>query len=415
MAVNTNDPTIRQTNVAVLFGLQVDENTPLALDPTLHAIPVEADSVTYGTPWTQEDSNEATGSYVAGAPLIIGQSTPISFRFRIKGAGPNVVYSSTVKPPHHAVLQAAGWRGQFQAAIAAAVATAGTATSVTLAAGFPGVARALLGSMLLIGAGTGAGSAAAVIEYSAGRVATLADSFTPPLDATTSVSVPASWTYAQTSPSDPASRLVDHPTASVAIYRDGTLANFTAVRGTISLEGSSAKPGYGTFNGTGIFAGRVDAAIPGNIVIASHSAPVLVQGADVSQAALLNRRKCSLSAWSLDPGSQIENIDDPNTPFGFGPGQITDRKSMLKVNPLATLVANRDTISDIGNGVRMPAMLRHGSVVGNRWALVVPLAQPVTLEAEQRGKLMADGTTLQCLPNGKDAVTRDTDRVLVFY
>ena len=113
MAVNTNDPTIRQTNVAVLFGLQVDENTPLALDPTLHAIPVEADSVTYGTPWTQEDSNEATGSYVAGAPLIIGQSTPISFRFRIKGAGPNVVYSSTVKPPHHAVLQAAGWRGRY--------------------------------------------------------------------------------------------------------------------------------------------------------------------------------------------------------------------------------------------------------------------------------------------------------------
>mgnify|MGYP002652878805 CR=1 FL=1 len=31
---------------------------------------IEADSVSYGSPWTQEDSNEATGSYVAGAPLI---------------------------------------------------------------------------------------------------------------------------------------------------------------------------------------------------------------------------------------------------------------------------------------------------------------------------------------------------------
>ena len=46
-------------------------------------------------------------------------------------------------------------------------------------------------------------------------------------------------------------------------------------------------------------------------------APVLVQGSDVSNVALLNRRKCRLSTWSLDPGSQLENIDDPNTPFGF--------------------------------------------------------------------------------------------------
>ena len=415
MADNTNDPTIRQNNVAVLFGLQINEDTPLALDPTLHAIPVEADSVSYGSPWTQEDSNEATGSYVAGAPLIIGQAVQLSFRFRIKGAGAGAVYSPTVKPPHHAVYQACGWRGLFTAAIAAAVATGGTATTVTLAASFPGAARALLGTMLLIGAGTGAGSAAAVVEYSAGRVATLADSFTPPLDATTSVSVPANWTYAQTSPSDAASRLVDHPAASCAVYRDGTLATFSGVRGTISLEGNSAKPGYATFNGTGIYQGKVDAAIPGNIVIASHSAPVLVQGNDVSNSALLNRRKCRLSTWSLDPGSQLENIGDPNTPFGFGPGQITDRKSMLGVNPLATLVANRDPIADIGNGVVMPAMLRHGSQAGNRWALVVPKAQPVTVEAENRGKLLADKLMLQCQSLGKDAAARDSDRFLCFY
>ncbi len=415
MADKTNDPTIRQTNVAVLFGLQTDEDTPLALDPTQHAIPVEADSVSYGSPWTQEDSNEATGSFVAGAPLIVGQAVPISFKFRIKGAGPGIAYSPTVKPPHHAVYQAAGWRGLFTAAIAAAVAAGGTATTVTLPAAFPGTARALLGMMLLIGAGTGAGAAAAVIDYSAGRVATLADSFTPPLDNTSSVAVPANWTYAQTSPSDVASRLVDHPAASCAIYRDGTLATFSGVRGTIALEGNSAKPGYATFTGTGIYQGKVDAAIPATLVIAGHSAPVLVQGSDVSNAALLNRRKCRLSTWSLDPGSQLENIDDPNTPFGFGPGQITDRKSMLGVNPLSTLVANRDTIADIGNGVVMPAMLRHGSQAGNRWALVVPRAQPVTLEAENRGKLMADKTTLQCLSAGKDAAGRDSDRILVFY
>ena len=97
-------------------------------------------------------------------------------------------------------------------------------------------------------------------------------------------------------------------------------------------------------------------------------------------------------------------------------GQIVDRKSMLKVDPLATLVANRNTIADIGNGVTMPAVFRHGTQSGNRWALVVPLAQPAEVADGMRGKLRSEDLTLQCRKlDGKDAVSRDTDRVLVFY
>jgi len=408
------DPTIRTMNVAVLLKLEGTEGVDAGPDPTVDAIPVEADSVTYGSPWTQEDSNEATGSLVAGAPLIIGQVVPISFKSRVKGAGVGVAYSATVKPPLHQALQSCGWRGQFQAAIAAAAAAAGTATTLTLANTFPATLRALLGMTLLIGAGSGAGAAPAIIEYSAGRVATLADTFSPPLDATSSVSMPANWTYAQTSPSDVASRASDQPSATIYVFRDGTLRKFVGCRGTVALDGKSARPGYGTFNMTGIYAGKVDAPIPANIVIAGHSAPQLVQGASVSLAVSVNRKPLTVSTWSLDPGSTIENIDDPNTPYGFGAGQIVDRKSMLKVDPLATLVANRDTISDIGSGAVMPAVFRHGSQSGNRWALVVPQAQPVTADPGTRGKLESEDTTLQCRTIGKDAYSRDTDRYLVF-
>lgn len=87
----------------------------------------------------------------------------------------------------------------------------------------------------------------------------------------------------------------------------------------------------------------------------------------------------------------------------------------LKVDPLATLVANRDTITDIGNGATMPAVLRHGGQPGNRWALVHPLAQPVSADPGSRGKLVSEDITLRCLSAGKDAVGRDTDRFLVFY
>ncbi|OJU22701.1 MAG: hypothetical protein BGN95_03800 [Sphingomonas sp. 66-10] len=409
------DPTIRPANVAVLVKIEATEGVDAAPDPTVDAIPVEADSVTYGNPWTQEASNEATGSLVAGAPLIIGQTVPISFKSRVKGAGVGAVYSSTVKPPLHQTFQICGWRGQFTAAIAAAVATAGSATTLTLPAAFPAVSRAVLGMILLLTGGAGSGAQPAVIDYSAARVATLSDSFTPVLDATTQVSMPANWTYSQTSPSDQASRLADQPSGTIYIYEDGRLYKFTACRGTLTLDGKSARPGYATFNGTGIFAGRVDAAIPANLAIAGHSAPVLVQGTGVSNAASMNRKPINLSTWSLDPGSQIENIDDPNTPYGFGAGQIVDRAPMLKVDPLATLIANRDIISDIGNGVTMPVVLRHGSQAGNRWALIAPFAQPAQADNGTRGKLRSEDISLQCRTLGKDSVGRDSDKYAVFF
>ena len=409
------DQTIRPANVAVLFKLETTEGVDAAPDAAIDAIPVEADSVTKGMPWTQEDSNEATGSLVAGAPLIVGQTVPISFKSRVKGAGVGATYSSTVKPPLHPVFQACGWRGQFTAAIAAAAATAGSATTLTLPAGFPAVSRAVMGMMLLLTGGVGSGAQPAVIEYTAGRIATLADAFNPALDATTQVSLPANWSYAQTSPSDASARLTDQPSATVWIYEDGVLHKFTGVRGTLMLDGKSARPGYATFTGTGIYQGKIDAPIPPTLTIANHSAPVLVQGSGVSPAASLNRKPTTISTWSLDPGSAIENIDDPNTNYGFGAGQIVDRKSMLKVDPLATLVANRNTITDIGNGVTMPGVLRHGTQAGNRWSLIVPLAQPAEVADGLRGKLRSEDLTLQCRTVGKDAVTRDTDRFVVFF
>jgi hypothetical protein len=408
------DPTIRGMNVAVTLKLETVEGVDAGPDPTLDAIPVEADSITTSNPWTNEDSNEATGSLVAGAPLIIGQAATFSFKSRVKGAGAGVVYSATVKPPLHQAFQSCGWRGQFTAAIAAALVTAGGAGSVTLPASFPSTTRALLGMMLLIGAGTGAGAAPAVIEYASTRVATLSETFTPPLDATTSVSLPANWTYAGTTPIDGASRLTDQPSATVYIYIDGTLRKFVGCRGVLGLDGKTARPGYATFNMTGIYAGKVDAAMPTTLVIAGHSAPVLVQGSGKSPAVSMNSKPLTISTWSLDAGTQIEVPDDPNTPYGFGTGQIVDRRAMVKVDPLATLVANRDTVTDIGNGVTMPLAFRHGSQAGNRWTLVVPKAQPVSNDNGMRGKLMSEDVGLQCLTLGRDAFTRDTDRVIVF-
>src|SRR5438128_1412446 len=130
------DPVIRPDNALLLFGLQTAEDSPLTLDPLLHAIGIVQDSFTYGSPFGTEASNESNGSLAASAPLVVGQEVKISFRVRMKGAGAGITYTSGIKPPMHPVLAAAGWRGFFQAAVSAAALTAGAATTGTLGTGY---------------------------------------------------------------------------------------------------------------------------------------------------------------------------------------------------------------------------------------------------------------------------------------
>lgn len=409
------DPIIRPANVAVLLKLEAVEGVDAAPTGTSDAIPVEADSVEYNSPWTQEQSNEATGSLVSGAPLVIGQPATISFRSRIKGAGVGAVYTASVKPPLHQALQACGKRGQFTAGIATALASAGTAISATLAAGFPATAAALLGMPLDITAGIGIGRRPTVVGYTAGKVATLAETFDPALDATSSIALLANWTYAGTSPRDNAARATDHPSATIYIYEDGTLLKFVGCRGTMSGDGQTSRPGYGAFNFTGVYAGKTDAAIPSDLVVANHSAPVLVKSTAASPVVTFDRKPLPISQWSWENGGEVESPQDPNTNYGFGPGQIGGRTPMLRMDPLASLVAARDITTQIGNGARGPAVIRCGSQIGNSWALTLPLAQPVENTPGRRGNFRSEQLAFQAIPSGLDAQTRDSEAILTFF
>ncbi|MDX3885987.1 MAG: hypothetical protein QHC65_16305 [Sphingomonas sp.] len=409
------DPIIRPANVAVLIKLETVEGEDANPTGALDAIPVEADSVEYNSPYSQEQSNEATGSLVGGAPLIIGQAATISFRSQIKGAGAGVTYSATVKPPLHQALQACGKRGLFTAGVAAAAITAGSATSATLAAAFPGTAKALIGMPLEITAGIGIGRRPTVVDYTAGRVATLAESFATPLDTSSQIALLANWSYAGTSPRDQAARATDHPSATIYIYEDGTLLKFVACRGVVTGDGQTARVGFAAFNFTGIYMGKTDAALPSDLAIASHSAPTLVQSSSASQVVLLDRKPLPISTWSLNNGGEVESPEDPNTPFGFGSGQIGERVPQLQFDPLATLVAVRDITADIGIGRQMSAVVRCGTVIGNSWAWTLPRAQPVENTPGRRGRFRSEQITLQALSAGLDAQLRDTESVLTFF
>jgi hypothetical protein len=412
------DPYIRPSNVAMLFKLETTEDVdaaPVAAD----AFPFEEDGYSYNSPYRSEASREANGSMVAGAPMVIGQPAQLSIRFRMKGAGPGVTYSASVKPPHHALLSAAGKRGLFTAPIAAAALTAGTTTSASLGTGFASTAQAYRGMPLVLsGAGApGTGQTPFITDYSAAKLASLTDLMGTALSTLTQAAIPANWTYAGTSPKSSAARATDHPSGTLYIYEDGTLLKFTGVRFRVSdWGGDSARPGFMTLEGSGTFRGKTDAAIPSDIVIPGHAAPTLVMGpSGVNLALSVNRRGLPAQNWAIGEETEMESPDDPNTPMGFAAAQLGERSPMLRINPLATLVAVRNILADIEAGSIYPAVLRSSGPAGNRWAITKPTLTPVQADPGTRGIHRSEDQQYRLLNPGVDAQGRDGESILCFY
>ncbi len=409
------DPVIRPGNGLLLLALQSADDTYATPSALTDALPYEEDSIDFNGPFKTEQSNESNGSFAAGAPLVIGQPATFSFKARLKGAGLGATYTTAVKPPHHAALAACGWMPLFTAALAAAALTAGTANSATLGTGAAATAQAYRGMPLMLTGAPAAGRCPLIVDYSAAKVATLAESYGAALSTSNQGAIPANWSYAPTSPVDAATRASMHPSATIAYYEDGVLHRWGNCRGTIDFEGSSARPGMATFSFTGVYLGRTDAAMPTNAVIPGHSAPLLVQGSAAGPAAQIAGKPLPISKWSLKNGGEIETPDDPNTTYGFGAGQITDRTQVLQVDPLMTQVAVRDTLAAIASYAQVPAALQFGATQGNRWSLLLPTSQPTDMTPGTRGKLRSETINYQALSPGRDSAGRDGDAILCFY
>lgn len=409
-----NFPTVRTRNAVILVKEETTEGVdanPTASD----AIPFEG-SYSYNAPYSGQDSDEVTGSLVAGAPLIVGQPAEVSIPFRIKGAGAGMTYSASVKPPHHTVFEACGKRGLFTAAVAAAAISAGDVSEATLDTGFASTAQAYRGMPLQLAAGNSGGRLVHVSDYSASKVATLADIFDNALNTSVTAALPANWTYAGTSPKDAAARATDHPTVTIYIYEDGTLHKFFGCRGNLqNLGGQTAQPGFATANMTGIYGGKSDAAVP-VVSVPQHNAPILAMGTGgVNPALVVNRKELKVSSWQLNDGQQVGTIEDPNTAYGFGSPELGRRVPSLVIDPLATLKANRDTIAEIEAGDQYPGVIRFGNTAGNRWSLVNPLLLPANPAVGTRGENRSENLSLRAINPGVDGSGRDAETILCFY
>ena len=412
------DPIIRLRNVIALSKAETIEGTDAVPTAGIDAFPFEIDSLSIGSPYTVEESNEATGTDIAGAPLIVGNSTKFAIRMRLKGAGAGAVYSAGIKPPSHALLQSCGLRGVFTAAVAATALAAGTVSSATLAAPYAATSNLYRGQRLVLAGGAPAGAHPLIADYTAGRVATLVDLFGAALTAGTTAEIKPNWTYAPTSPATQAERTADQPSNTTYCHVDGILYKLFGMRGTAKVVADTAKALYLEISGDCIWGGQSDVAQPTNAVVASHVGPVLNMGVAISPAFSVNRKLLPISQFSYDFARQVESFEDPNTPQGFGAAQIMGRAGMLECDPLKTTLAVRNHLADLeaalGGAASMVGAVRAGTVSGNRVALTFPNLFPSKVEMAARKGAASENLGYRALSSGRDAAGRDGDAIIVF-
>jgi hypothetical protein len=171
----------------------------------------------------------------------------------------------------------------------------------------------------------------------------------------------------------------------------------------------------GTFTGSGTYVDETDASVPAQPNLAAHAAPIILQGSNIAEAFLINRRALPVGQCALQTNAVVETPDDPNSVSGFMAGIIGARAPVFTCDPLQTLVATRNTLADILAGTVYPGIIRGGYTSGNRFGLTMPRMQPIERGDSERGQLLAEALQLRVLPPAtQDSNTRDNDYVLSF-
>jgi hypothetical protein len=373
----------RVRNACLLFKLEAVSGVAEVPDPALDAILVENPRIRYAP--QNEETSEVTGSLDGRGPIAGGVQVTLTFDTYLKGSG-----AAATPPEIGPLLEATGWEEVVQAAalpVASQAATAGSATSATGGAAFVAVAQQYRGMPLLLTVNPVGGAVSFITDYSAGKVFALSESFTPALDNTTNLQIPAHVLYRPISD--------DIPSGTFRFYVDGVLHTVFGARGDVTLAAPAAKAGRLSWSFTGMYGGKTDAAVPAPVYDATRP-PIFRDG-----LLTIARGKAAAETLSLRNGNTLVYPPNPNAAEGFDPSEITARAMSGTIDPLETLVATRDLMSVLRSGTPQIVHARWGSVAGNRVALTMPRAVVTGDDPGDRQGLATETMAFAC--TGEDA------------
>ena len=288
--------------------------------------------------------------------LLANTRVMMSFQVELAGSG-----TAATAPRFGSLLKACGMAETTTSSAVTGTAQAGSAGSITLAAGASSTDDAYVGMVISLTGGTGSGSSGIITDY-VGRtkVATVQKTtaaFTP--DGTSTYSIAANVGYKPVSSS--------FSSATIYFNNDGVLHKATGCRGTFSLNVEVGGIPTIDFEFTGIYNAVTDTAAP-TTTYSAQATPLIFKAGNSSTFSFLGHSGC-LQSLSLEMANEIVYRELVGCDKEV---MITNRapagECMIEAVPVATkdywTIANDDTTGLL--------TLLHGTTAGNRVTLVAP-------------------------------------------
>ena len=305
------------------------------------------------------DSGSGLAALTVGTPIFVKgftEAANVNRELVVTASAAGAITVSNVDgTPAALVVEAAGDSVTIRRGIAGAAATGGTTISATAQAPWAATAQLYRGKPVLLSGNPATPKLSFIADYTAARVATFTDLFSPALDNVTDLGIPAHVFY------QPISTGI--PSASFEYYMDGVVYRFAGARGNIDFTLESGGACSGNFTISAMFESQGDAAVPTPTYDGTR--PPTWR----NSAFLINRQAAALSTFSLGSNGQLTFPDDPNQQEGFSPPQFTGRRVGGSMDPFATLKATRDLFAILHGRVQGGA-----AAPGNRIGVTVPLA-----------------------------------------
>jgi len=305
-------------------------------------------------------------SYMGNNPNVLAAIyAKVSFDIEMAGSG-----TAGTAPAYDELLRACGMSATTLAAPSTGSATAGSATSMTLAAGASAVDGAYNGLTINLTGGGGAGQSAVIASYvGATKTATFTAPLATPAAAATAYTIPAQVVY------QPVSSNLE----SVAFYCnvDSVKHLMLGARGTVSMKASAQGIPMWSFAFTGLYTTPSDSPIPA-VTLTQYAAPLAINNQNTSGLNVSGFTGAVMSDFSIDLAAAVTFR---SLPGGTESVQLTDRQPTGSITIEATPVSTggatvaKDWWTLMKNVVLGPFSVTHGTVAGNKVKIDAPQQQ----------------------------------------
>lgn len=321
--------------------------TDAILVKELEITPIEADVV----------SRDLIRPYLGNSDQLLA-NTRVSITFQVELAGSG---TAATAPRFSSLLKACGMAETTTAAAITGTAQAGSAGSITLAAGASATDDIYNGMIITITGGTGSGGVGVITDYvGSTKVATVQKStatFTPGASSTYSIAANVGY--------KPVSASFD--SASIYFNNDGVLHVITGARGTFVLNAEVGEIPTIEFTMLGIYNAPTDTAAPAT-TYTNQATPLIFKAGNTTAFSILGYSGCLMSL-EFDMANETvyrELVGCDKSVI------ITNRAVEGTCMIEAPTIAQKDFFTIANDDTTGILTMLHGTTAGNRVTLLAP-------------------------------------------